>query len=199
MSVLTFEYTGKNMTVQKVVPGNTITSLGSEFYTYTERKLVFTSGGTTVIAVGDWIVGATSTAKAEVIGITLTNTDWAGGNAAGTLWIRCQHGTFQSENIKVAAGTNDATIAANSKQSIPDEYIWPTFRGQKAIYAMIEVTGNISLANWNGSKPDQSALVGFALPAISTTTLSNYDSIANFKCVDYASGSASTLTVFYYF
>lgn len=199
--MLTFEYTGKCMTVQKVVPGNTITSLNSEMYTYTERKLAFTSGGTTQIVVGDWIVGATSAAKAEVIGVSAltAGTSWGGGDAAGTLYIRCQHGTFQSENIKVAAGTNDATIAADSIICMPHEYIWSTFMGQKSKYAIICVAGNTALCEWNGSKPDQTALVGIPLPAISTTTLTDYDSIANFKCVDYTASSASTITIFYYF
>ncbi len=195
----TIEASGKALTHQKVVPGNTITSLGSEFYTYTERKLAYTSGGTTEIVVGDWIVGATGSAKAEVVGVALASGTWAGGDAAGTLYIRCQHGSFQSENIKVAAGTNEATIAANSVPSMPGDYIYPELRGRQARSVMINVTGATALCLWNGGKPDQTALVGFSLPAISTTTLTDTDSIKNFRCVDYASGSASTLNVTYYY
>ena len=59
------EYYGEALTHQKVVPGDTITSLNSEMYTYTERYLAYTSGGTTEIAVGDWIVGATGAVGVE--------------------------------------------------------------------------------------------------------------------------------------
>jgi hypothetical protein len=194
----TFEYSGKCMTVEKVVPGNTITSLNSEMYRYTERKLAFTSGGTTEIVVGDWIVGATSAAKAEVIAISAITGAWADGDAAGTLYIRSQHGTFESEKIKVATGSDDATIAADSLLSQPDEYIYKEYRGNYAKYCMIYVSGSRALCLWNGSKPDQTALVGVPLPE-SMTTLSDVDSIRNFKCVDQVASSASTLLVKFYF
>ena len=76
--------------------------------------LAFTSGGTTAIAVGDTIVGESGAATAVVLSITLTSGSWAGGNAAGFLYIDTQVGAFQSETLKVGANLNLATIAADS-------------------------------------------------------------------------------------
>jgi hypothetical protein len=186
---------GIPLTHQKVVPGNTITSLGAEFYSYTERLLPFTSGGTTTIVVGDWIVGATSTAKAEVVSVTLTSGTWAGGTAAGTFQIRSQHGTFESENVLVAAGTNDATIAANSTVA-PPGYM---FYGMSAQSAIVSVEAQTALVSVTGGKPDQTALVGHQLAAGSSWQLYNRDQIKNFRCVDKTAGSASTLQVTFFF
>ncbi len=193
--MIIFEYSGEPKTHQKIVPGNTVTSIGAEFIEYTERKLAYTSGGTTEIVVGDWIVGATSTAKAEVVAITLDTGTWGAGTAAGTMTIKNQHGTFQSENIKVAAGTNDATIAANSTLSVEN---YPN-KGQKAKSALISVTAYTALVAVDGGKPDQTALVGHSLPANSSFRLSDPNEIKSFKCIDYTSGSASTLNITLYF
>lgn len=193
--MLTLEEYGRALTHEKVVPGNTITSLNSEMYIYTERDLAYTSGGTTEVVAGDWIVGATGAAKALVLSVTLTTGTWAGGTAAGTLRICSQHGTFQSENIKVAAGTNEATIAANSVK-VKDYY--PN-KGAQARAVLIGVTGNTALCSWSGGKPDQTALVGVSLGSGSALVLTNYQSIKDFKCVDYTASSASTLNVVYYF
>lgn len=187
---------GEPLTHQKIVPGNTATAIGAEFVTYTERLLPFTSGGTHVIAAGEWIVGATSAAKAQVVSVTLTGGAFANGDAAGTLRIRSQHGTFQSEKIFVAGGSDDATITANST---PDQGSY-THKGKHAIAAVITVTGNTTLVNWDGGIPDQTALVGMSIAAASAPfVVRDPNLIRNFKCIDYASGSASTVQVTLYF
>lgn len=193
--MIIFDYMGEPKTHQKIAPGNTITAIGTEFITYTERTLVFTSGGATEVVVGDWIVGATSSAKAEVITVVLTSGTWAGTDAAGTFTIRSQHGTFQSENLNVGASGNVATIAANSKVSESD---YPN-KGQQAKSALISVITNTALVLYTGGKPDQTALVGHSLPANSSLTLTDTNQIKNFKCVDRVAGSASELNVTLYF
>lgn len=195
MSVLNFETLGQPLTHCKIVPGNTATGIGSEFYIYTERDLAFTSGGTTEIVVGDWIVGATSAAKAEVVGVTLASGTWAGGTAAGTLRIKNQHGTFQSENLKVAAGTNDATIAANSVLHEGDYF----YKGTIARTALVTVIANTQLINIEGGKPDQTALVGISMVANTSLVLNDIIEIKNFKTIDYTAGSAGTVNVICYF
>ena len=197
--MLTFEYLGKPMTHDKIVPGNTITSIVSECYTYTERYLAFTSGGTTAIVVGDWIVGATSSARARVLKVVVSTGTFAGGDAAGYLIINSQRGTFQSENIKVAAGTDDATIASDSRLALAGEYVNPEFKGAKAKAALVTAYAQTALCEVDGGKPDQSALVGVPLVAGSAWLLQDHDSIANFKCVDYTAASASTLQIKFYF
>jgi len=76
--------------------------------------LDFTSGGVTAIAVGDTITGETGGATAVVLSITLTTGTWAGGNAAGVLYIDTQVGAFETETLKVGASLNLANITADS-------------------------------------------------------------------------------------
>lgn len=78
-------------------------------------KLAYTSGGTYEVVAGDTITGATSSVTATVFGVQLASGTWAGGDAAGTIWILDdQSGAFQSENLNVGANSNVATIAADS-------------------------------------------------------------------------------------
>ena len=75
--------------------------------------IAFTSGGTTEITVGATITGATSTTiTARVCEVNLASGTWAGGDAAGTLVVDKFTGDFAAENIKLAGGTDDATVAA---------------------------------------------------------------------------------------
>ena len=198
MSII-FEYLGLPLTHQKIVPGNTITGLGSEFRNYTERYIAFTSGGTTATAVGDWIVGATSAAKAKVLAVTITSGTFAAGTAAGYLIVNSQHGTFQSENIKIAAGTDDATIASNTRLCIKDEYINKEFYTKDAKACLVSVYAQTALTAWDGGKPDQTALVGQPMAAATSIILRDPKQISNFRCIDYTAASASTLQLTFYF
>jgi hypothetical protein len=195
--MLTTEYYGLAGTVQKIVPGATATGIGEEIYKYTERTLAFTGGGTTEIPVGAWILGATSTAVAEVIAVTLTGGTWAGGDAAGTFRIRCQVGTFQSEKITYLAVADDADIAGNSTIALGG---YTTIRkGQEPIFCYIDVYANTALVNINGSKPDQSRVIGIPIEAGNNIFLSDVNNIKNFKCIDYTNGSATQCNVTCYF
>lgn len=78
------------------------------------RELAFTSGGTTEIAVGNTITGATSGATAVITKVVLLSGTWAGGDAAGRFYFASQTGTFQAENLNVGASLNLATIASDS-------------------------------------------------------------------------------------
>ena len=193
------EYYGEALTHQKVVPGNTITSLNSEMYNYTERYIAYTSGGTTEIVVGDWIVGATSAAKARVLSVTLSSGTWAGGDAAGYFILNSQHGTFQSENIKVAGGTNDATIASDTRLATKDEYVNKEFYKKNATSALVNVYAQTALVDISGGKPDQTALVGQPIAAGGNWMLRDPKAIRNFKCVDYTASSASTIQISFFY
>lgn len=74
------------------------------------KTRAFTSGGTYVTKPGDTITGATSGATATIIDVLVTSGTWAGGDAAGTLFVQGDSGTFQSENLNVGANSNVATI-----------------------------------------------------------------------------------------
>lgn len=78
------------------------------------REVAFTSGGTYEIVAGNTITGATSAATAVITKVILTSGTWAAGTAAGRLFFASQTGTFQSENLNVAANMNVATIASDS-------------------------------------------------------------------------------------
>lgn len=78
------------------------------------RTLAFTSGGTTEITAGNVITGATSAATGTVVSVTVSTGTWAGGDAAGTLTITKQTGTFQSEELNVGSTTSVATVGGNS-------------------------------------------------------------------------------------
>ncbi len=82
------------------------------------RTLAFTDGGTTEIEAGDTITGLTGSATAVVWKVTVTSGTWAGGDAAGTLHLRDQTGTFESENIGNDGTTDHATIAGDSTVKI---------------------------------------------------------------------------------
>ncbi len=83
-------------------------------------SLDFTSGGTTEIVVGDTVDGATSGASGVVAGIRVDSGTWAGGDAAGTMYLHTLSGTFQAENLDVGAATNLATASgAQTAQTLP--------------------------------------------------------------------------------
>lgn len=79
------------------------------------RRIAFTSGGTTIIAEGQTIVGATSAATAVVSRVVVTGGSWAAGDASGSLILSSQTGTFTAENLNISGGAaNVATVAGNS-------------------------------------------------------------------------------------
>lgn len=79
------------------------------------KKVAFTSGSEKP-SVGDTLSGATGGATARVYDVVLTSGQWALGNAAGTLWLTDQSGTFQSENLDndTSGDNNVATIGADT-------------------------------------------------------------------------------------
>jgi len=109
------------------------------------RTLAFTSGSVE-IEVGDTITGLTGGATAVVWKVTKTSGTWAGGDATGTLYLRGQSGTFESENIGTAGATNHATIAGDSTVKIIGD--------STATASDEEFTGTDSdffwVENWNG-------------------------------------------------
>lgn len=82
------------------------------------RKLAFTSGGAHVLAPGQTITGATSGITGVVGKIRLTSGSFAGGDAAGFMWINSQSGAFLAENLNVGADLNVATIAGDTDAAV---------------------------------------------------------------------------------
>lgn len=97
----------------------------------------FSGGGTTEVAVGDTITGATSGAKATILKVLEYSGTWAGGDAAGFFVVDVISGTFQSENVYVSSdstsGTDDATVTANVTHSVSVGAAAATASGNAAI------------------------------------------------------------------
>jgi len=153
----------------------------------------FTSGGTAAIGVGEIVTGATSTATAYVIGVTLDEGTWAGGTGTGILWLNRVSGTFQAENLDIGVDADVCTIAAN---------VYPCdFSGLQAKSALITCEGFI--INYNFSKIAPTATAGtnygHVLAVGGAVVISGIQAIRNFSCINSvnASGSIVKYTVFY--
>lgn len=193
--VLGFSYLGIPKTSQKIVPGNTVTSLAASVLSYQQHVITFTSGGTTAIAVGDTVVGATSGYMADVLAVTLTGGSWAGGDAAGTLTVKNLSAPLASwtnnENLKVGAGTDEATMTGKPVADTSDY----EFKGATAKAALIQATGNAALMCIDGSSPNQTRLKGLTLAANTAFVLIGPEVLRNLKVIDLVAGSASAVNV----
>lgn len=194
--MIIFDYLGDPRTVQKIVPGNTVTAIGAEIYEYIERSLEYTSGGTYVMAVGDTIVGATGSAVAVIIARTIASGTDAAGTAAGTLTLKCQVGAFQSENLNVEANANVATIAADSVK-LP--HLVQSFPKQRAKAALVSIEDNSINFTFDGTKPSQTYKAGHKLAASQSYVITNPDAIKNLKVVDAVAASAGTVKITCFF
>ena len=88
------------------------------------KSVAFTSGGVSTLEVGDVVTGATGGATAKVHSISaLSGGTWAGGDAAGTLYVWDQVGTFQNENLNAGRQSNIATIGANTADYIAKDTV----------------------------------------------------------------------------
>jgi len=191
----TVEDYGIPLTSQKIVPGDTITSVDAGGFQYTERTLAYTLGGTVAVVVGDQIVGASSGAMATVVAVgTITGT-WAGNTAAGNLTIKNQIGTFTTAEImKVAADATVATITANST-AVATDY---RFKNKLAKVAVVQAVAQSALVCFDSSKPDQTLLKGWTLHAGESIVVLE-EAIQRIKVVDRVSAAASTVFIQYYF
>lgn len=109
------------------------------------KSIPFSGGGTTEIAVGDTITGATSGATAKVRQVLLYSGTWAGGDAAGFFIANEDDitGTWASENAYVSSdttsGIDDATVTAAVELS------------QASAAAIAGATGNSAMSAYVGS------------------------------------------------
>jgi len=81
--------------------------------TLSAETVAFTSGGTRVMVRGDTVTGATSAQTATLIAAVLTSGTWAGGTAAGFLFVKSASGAFQSENLNTGGQSNNCTIGGD--------------------------------------------------------------------------------------
>ena len=136
--------------------------LGGDRYT-----IPFSGGGTTEVAVGDTITGATSGATAFVEQVLLYSGTWAGGDAAGFFIVSSVVGTFGSENV-ATTGTDEATVTVNVNHtvSIIDTGVGTTdialTTGNDAISKYVGVAGSNSKGFTIGSGiAEEAKLLGY--------------------------------------
>ena len=192
--MLTFEDLGEALCHQKITPGDIITSLSKYCYQYNRYRLDFDDADTEIV-VGDWVSGTTTTAAiSKVVEVHADTTSWT--NNTGYLILDSWTGTqyVDNEELTVAAGAAMANVNGILKfhTGYPNE-------GVLAKAALVVVYANTALVDWTGGKPNQTALIGTPMVANSSVLLRNYHDIANFKCVDYTSGSASIVQVKFFF
>lgn len=116
----------------------------------------FTSGGTYEIQEGDTITGHTSSVTAIVGRIILSSGTFAGGDAAGRMFIRNVSGAFQAETLDVGANVDVATIAGDSTAVSlnPDgvyEFVNYNFGGNTGQRRMYGVDGENKSFEWDGT------------------------------------------------
>jgi len=121
--------------------------------------VAFTSGGTHVIAPGDYLLGATSGAKAIVESVTISSGTFAGGDAAGHLVLALQSSTNidAAENLDFYSGSGvliddnvcTTASAANGGETDPEALTGRTFYGGTTIFgnfSAIDLTSGSVLA-----------------------------------------------------
>jgi len=102
--------------IKKQLPEKKIIELTNDAGAGPPKKIAYTSGGTYEILAGDTIVqGATHALVEEVV---LSTGTWAGGDAAGDLYLSDQVGDFAAGNLAVGSHSNVATVAGNSTDTV---------------------------------------------------------------------------------
>ena len=199
--MITYEYQGQPLAQQKIVPGNTATSLDAQCYQYSEFTLLadgVDAGSTEAgVAAGKWIVGAAG-ARAVVVSATLTAGAWGNASARVTLRLKSVSGTFvAAENIASVANADHLKVRAGETQRpISESY---TYKGMYAKCALVCVITNTALVDVIGGTPDQTSLIGIPMVANSSILLKDINQIRQFKIIDYVASSASIAQVTYFF
>ena len=147
-------------------------------FTYVE-SLDFTSGGVHELVVGDTVEGETGGATGYVAHITLTGGTWAGGDAAGALYLHTRNATaFQAaETLKDNGNLNCATVtAASSKDSILISPFVYHHQGtsEQLVYSDVNIAfefQNLAVSDWSYLYLDDSAIVTAGTNLITATEL----------------------------
>jgi hypothetical protein len=73
------------------------------------------------------------------------------------------------------------------------------FKGKMAKAALVSVYANTELVCFDGSTPDQTALIGQPMAAASSIILADINQIIAFKCIDYTASSAGIVQATFFF
>ena len=194
--MIILDYLGEPLQHQKITPGNTATAFNVNCYKYL-RWVLNLDAGTDELTVGSWIVGASSGAVAKVLSMTIATGDWASDNVAGYAVCDSWNGTAWTDNEKVNQAA-DATCADVNGPMRLLEAGYP-FKGKMAKAALVSVYANTELVCFDGSTPDQTALIGQPMAAASSIILADINQIIAFKCIDYTASSAGIVQATFFF
>lgn len=96
-------------------------------------KLAFDAGGTTPIAVGDTVTGASSGASGVVMAVGVTSGSWAGSDAAGVLYLKTLDDEFDNDESIQVGGSTRATANGASVRGYRDATLTATWSSGAAV------------------------------------------------------------------
>jgi len=112
------------------------------------------NNGSAAFIEDETVTGATSSAIGDVVAFQVDSGTWAGGDAAGALWLKNVTGTFQAENITSTSG-NALCTGAQSANTLSAggqyEFINYNFQGQAQSAKMYGCNGVNKAFSWDGS------------------------------------------------
>lgn len=195
MSIV-FEDLGVPLTEQKIVPGNTITSIAQDVWLYRRWKLNLTDVDAQIY-VGDWFVG-NGGGVGKVVEVSID----AWTNGVGYVILDSWNGTayVASENAGVAAAVATQSNVNGVLVQLNESYPFKKALARAALVTVYDATSTHGcLVSISGGKPDQTQLNGIPMLAGTSIVLRNIEAIKNFKCVDYTANDASTLRLTCFF
>jgi hypothetical protein len=193
--MLTQEYPGIPLTMQRITPGNTLTNIAAGVYKYKEYTIAF-DAGTDVFVEGDVFIGASSGAAGIIISVTVTTGTWLGDDVVGVIRFHSWNGIAftNNEKIKVAADETCGDIDGTTPTECTDDY---QFKGwtAKAVLCVAETQTQRLAFGAKLVKPDQTSKYGIPLAANASILITDASAIKNLYVVDGTAGSAGS-TVF---
>jgi hypothetical protein len=195
-------YPGIPLTMQKITPGDTITTVAAGLYKYTEYEIGYDAGHAAALIVeGNIITGATSGAMGVVRSVTVATGAIGDSDAAGMIRFHSWNGTnfTDNEKIKIAADADVGDINGSVPTECTDGYAYAGWIAKAVMIRAITKTQLIGVSA-RKMKADQTTLIGFALAA-TASPLWIYDAsaIANITTVDEVSGQAGSTILLAYF
>lgn len=142
------------------------------------ESLDYTSGGTHELVVGDTVTGETGGATGYIEHITLTSGTWAGGDAAGTIYLTTRNATaFQAETLKDNGNLNCASIGGASSKNAVVIYSFVYHHegtSEQLVYSDSKIAyefTSLGASDWSYLYLDDSAIVTAGTNVISATEL----------------------------
>ena len=143
-------------------------SIRSATYKWTQSanqlEIAFTSGSEEP-SIDDTMVGDASGAEAGILGVAVSSGAWNDGDAAGTLFLEEQTGTFESENLDISGGTSSVMAIGGDTTTIGTYYLELAAGGDPSITERFVVyendvrvlpsaLGRLGVSNWGYGDDD---------------------------------------------